>query len=167
MVGGRKAAAANTHQAHARAKQSFDLLTTPLHHLMKEVDEIKSGRRPSSGFAVDDLELTVDSNARSRPNKTDQLLAQGQSTRDDHVGRQISSDKVCRPARRGGGCPNDGRKLTPQRVHREVMTWLKEWDKCVFKRVPPKKRKADDEDNGYAVSVPTSIPAPPANSALG
>jgi hypothetical protein len=45
------------------------------------------------------------------------------------------------------------------------MTWLKEWDKCVFKRVPPKKRKADDEDNGYAVSVPTSIPAPPANSA--
>lgn len=21
------------------------------------------------------------------------------------------------------------------------MAWLKEWDKCVFKRVPPKKRK--------------------------
>ncbi|TXT07460.1 hypothetical protein VHUM_03180 [Vanrija humicola] len=113
--------------AHARAKESFDLLTTPLHHLMKEVDEIKSrkaeqdrsapgtkGKAPATTMWVD----------KYRPTKFADLLGE-------------------------------------ERVHREVMTWLKEWDKCVFKRVPPKKRKADDDANGYAVSLPTGTPARP------
>lgn len=40
--------------------------------------------------------------------------------------------------------------LTTKRVHREVIGWLKEWDKCVFKRAnPPKKRRLDDESNPY------------------
>lgn len=26
------------------------------------------------------------------------------------------------------------------------MAWLKEWDQCVFKRIPPKKRKVDEEN---------------------
>jgi len=40
-------------------------------------------------------------------------------------------------------------ELTPQRVHRDVMAWLKEWDRCVFKRIPPRKRKVDDEENKF------------------
>lgn len=39
-----------------------------------------------------------------------------------------------------------------QRVHREVMGWLKEWDKCVFKRAnPPKKRRMADGDEQFIV----------------
>ncbi|RSH94825.1 hypothetical protein EHS25_004631 [Saitozyma podzolica] len=43
--------------------------------------------------------------------------------------------------------------LGEDRVHREVMGWLKEWDKCVFKRAnPPKKRRmADDGDEQFIV----------------
>jgi len=38
-----------------------------------------------------------------------------------------------------------------KRVHREVMGWLKEWDKCVFKRANPvkKRRFNDDEEDPY------------------
>jgi len=40
------------------------------------------------------------------------------------------------------------KKLTRKRVHREVMGWLKEWDKCVFKRANPvKKRRFNDNDD--------------------
>lgn len=45
-----------------------------------------------------------------------------------------------------------GEELTYQRTHREVMNWLKEWDKCVFKRAAPsKKRKAgaEEEESPY------------------
>ena len=32
-------------------------------------------------------------------------------------------------------------------MHRDVIGWLKEWDKCVFHRAnPPKKRKFDFEE---------------------
>jgi chromosome transmission fidelity protein 18 len=43
-----------------------------------------------------------------------------------------------------------------QRVHREVMGWLKEWDKCVFKRANPvkKRRLHDDEENPYVRPTP-------------
>lgn len=43
------------------------------------------------------------------------------------------------------------RSLTPQRVHRDVLNWLKEWDQCVFKRtLPGKKRKLEaEEPNAY------------------
>ena len=36
-------------------------------------------------------------------------------------------------------------RLTKQRVHREVMNWLREWDKCVFKRVVQKKRRLEND----------------------
>lgn len=38
-----------------------------------------------------------------------------------------------------------------QRVHRDVLSWLKEWDQCVFKRtIPGKKRKLEgDQQNVY------------------
>ncbi|GMK59840.1 hypothetical protein CspeluHIS016_0900570 [Cutaneotrichosporon spelunceum] len=39
--------------------------------------------------------------------------------------------------------------LGEDRVHRDVMTWLKEWDKCVFKRAAPKKRKIDESTNTF------------------
>ncbi|WOO80484.1 Chromosome transmission fidelity protein 18 [Vanrija pseudolonga] len=134
MVGGRKAAAAHTHQAHARAKQSFDLLTTPLHHLMKEVDEIKSRK------AAIQLERSFQTEQdRSAP-----------GTKGKAPATTMWVDKY-RPTKFAD-------LLGEERVHREVMTWLKEWDKCVFKRVPPKKRKADDEDNGYAILLLSGPP---------
>ena len=30
------------------------------------------------------------------------------------------------------------------------MNWLKEWDRCVFKRVAPKKLKVDEGEDVYA-----------------
>lgn len=37
--------------------------------------------------------------------------------------------------------------LTVQRTHREVLSWLKQWDQCVYKRIPPgKKRKLAEAD---------------------
>jgi chromosome transmission fidelity protein 18 len=29
------------------------------------------------------------------------------------------------------------------------MTWLKEWDRCVFKRAAPKKRKVDENTDTF------------------
>ncbi|KAK0526840.1 Chromosome transmission fidelity protein 18 [Tilletia horrida] len=37
--------------------------------------------------------------------------------------------------------------LGDDRLHREAMSWLKQWDQCVFKR-KPKKRLRDDASNG-------------------
>lgn len=37
------------------------------------------------------------------------------------------------------------------------MNWLKEWDKCVFKRIPPgKKRRLDDPENVPVGAQPAS-----------
>jgi chromosome transmission fidelity protein 18 len=37
-----------------------------------------------------------------------------------------------------------------QRCQREVLGWLKEWDRCVFKKiVPGKKRPREGEENIY------------------
>lgn len=40
----------------------------------------------------------------------------------------------------------DGLLLPLQRVNRETMSWLKEWDQCVFKRKPPRVKKRGMED---------------------
>ena len=36
--------------------------------------------------------------------------------------------------------------LGDDRVHREVMSWVKEWDYCVFGKSKGKKRARDDEN---------------------
>jgi hypothetical protein len=82
------------------------------------------------------------------------------------VGGQVSAEEIL-------GSPGGGRECgltqaisrkdvwasklmwwTSQRVHRDVLNWLKEWDKCVFKRVNPgKKRRMADENDPFPVDI--------------
>ncbi|KLT43446.1 P-loop containing nucleoside triphosphate hydrolase protein [Cutaneotrichosporon oleaginosum] len=105
-----------TDLAHAGQKEAFDLLTTPLHVLKAQADEIRSeekaremGRAETARPAVK-AGLWVD---KYRPTKFSDLLGE-------------------------------------DRIHRDVMSWLKEWDRCVFKRaVKKKKRKLDEDTNTF------------------
>ncbi|BEJ10866.1 hypothetical protein CspHIS471_0102880 [Cutaneotrichosporon sp. HIS471] len=100
--------------AHAGQKEAVDLLTTPLHVLKAQADEIRSAEKAREGRTETVTQgikkgLWVD---KYRPNKFSDLLGE-------------------------------------DRVHRDVMTWLKEWDRCVFKRAAPKKRKIDEDTNTF------------------
>ncbi|BEI79796.1 hypothetical protein CcaverHIS002_0103250 [Cutaneotrichosporon cavernicola] len=100
--------------AHAGQKQAVDLLTTPLHVLKAQADEIRSAEKAREGRTETVTQgikkgLWVD---KYRPTKFSDLLGE-------------------------------------DRVHRDVMTWLKEWDQCVFKRAAPKKRKIDENTNTF------------------
>lgn len=49
--------------------------------------------------------------------------------------------------------------LGDERCHREVLGWLKEWDRCVFKTIAPiKKRPRDGELGGVGYSDPIGRP---------
>lgn len=50
--------------------------------------------------------------------------------------------------------------LGDERVHREVMAWLKEWDLCVFKRRPKRAREAAKADKFAATPGAPGQPAP-------
>ena len=41
--------------------------------------------------------------------------------------------------------------LGDERVHRETMGWLKEWDYCVFKKKKPNAKKLSQDNNNNSV----------------
>lgn len=49
------------------------------------------------------------------------------------------------------GMPDAETARAIQRCQREVLAWLKEWDRCVYKKIPPgnKKRPREGEENVY------------------
>ncbi|WVO24366.1 uncharacterized protein IAS62_005731 [Cryptococcus decagattii] len=98
-----------------------ELLTVPLHKLLDQVDELKSREKALQ------LQRQIDEE-------------EGQ-TKEIQMGMTMWVDKY-RPKRFTD-------LLGEDRVHREVMSWLKEWDKCVFKRqrTQAKKRPFDDSDS--------------------
>ncbi|EIW66530.1 hypothetical protein TREMEDRAFT_34848, partial [Tremella mesenterica DSM 1558] len=100
------------------------LLSTPLHHLLVEVEELKSKQKA--------LEL-------QRRYDDEHLQAQGGSKKPTQA-PSMWVDKY-RPKKFSD-------LLGEDRVHREVLGWLKEWDKCVFRRVTQvKKRRFDEQEN--------------------
>ncbi|KAK4688524.1 chromosome transmission fidelity protein 18, partial [Tremellales sp. Uapishka_1] len=116
-------------QAFNNRLTTASLLATPLHKLLAEVDELKSQQKALM------LQRKYDEESRR--------IDAGQS------GKLISAASMSmwvdkyRPKKFSD-------LLGEERVHREVMSWLKEWDRCVFKRaIPGKKRKADDGEGFY------------------
>ncbi|WWC68500.1 uncharacterized protein I206_102429 [Kwoniella pini CBS 10737] len=101
-----------------------DLLSVPLHKLLAEVDELKSQQEA--------IKLQQKYDEERRRAERASMTAIKRSTVmwvDKYRPKQFTD------------------LLGEDRVHRDVMNWLKEWDKCVFKRVQPgKKRKLDDEN---------------------
>ncbi|ORY29754.1 hypothetical protein BCR39DRAFT_588132 [Naematelia encephala] len=114
----------DAHRNPLTAKTS-DLLSTPLHKLLAEVDELRSREKALQ------LQMRFDKE-RDRPAMA--VAGPGPST--------MWVDKY-RPKKFSD-------LLGEDRVHRDVLSWLKEWDKCVFKRAnPTKKRRIDDDENPY------------------
>ncbi|WVQ78666.1 hypothetical protein IAT38_000753 [Cryptococcus sp. DSM 104549] len=98
-----------------------DLLSVPLHKLLAEVREMKDREKALKMQAAFD--------------------AKGEGE-----GRQGASSSTMWVDKYRPKKFTD--LLGEERVHREVLGWLKEWDKCVFKKAPPpkKRRMADDDE---------------------
>ncbi|TYJ55605.1 hypothetical protein B9479_003755 [Cryptococcus floricola] len=113
-----EAASAQLLQLRGGKADAGELLTVPLHKLLQEVDELKSREKA--------LKLQ------------DKYDKEREGSRKVKTGDSMWVDKY-RPKKFTD-------LLGEDRVHREVMSWLKEWDKCVFKKVPQagKKRRFDD-----------------------
>nr|KIR83479.1 chromosome transmission fidelity protein 18 [Cryptococcus tetragattii IND107] len=105
-----------------------ELLTVPLHKLLDQVDELKSREKA--------LQPKIDEGRLQR-----QIDEEEGQTKEIQMGMAMWVDKY-RPKRFTD-------LLGEDRVHREVMSWLKEWDKCVFKRqrTQAKKRPFDASDS--------------------
>ncbi|KAL7419625.1 Chromosome transmission fidelity protein 18 [Cryptotrichosporon argae] len=100
--------------AHAGPRDAFHLLSTPLHVLLQEVDELRSLEAATA------LQRSYDGLGKGKAPATAMWV-----------------DKY-RPRRFAD-------LLGEDRVHREVLGWLKEWDKCVFKTAGGKQRREGDE----------------------
>ncbi|KIR51748.1 chromosome transmission fidelity protein 18 [Cryptococcus gattii Ru294] len=105
-----------------------ELLTVPLHKLLDQVDELKSREKA--------LQPKIDESRLQR-----QIDEEEGQTKEIQMEMTMWVDKY-RPKRFTD-------LLGEDRVHREVMSWLKEWDKCVFKRqrTQAKKRPFDTSDS--------------------
>ncbi|OWT35579.1 chromosome transmission fidelity protein 18 [Cryptococcus neoformans Bt1] len=109
------------------------LLSVPLHKLLDQVNELKSREKALK------LQRQIDEELKGQANKI-----QMETT--------MWVDKY-RPKKFTD-------LLGEDRVHREVMSWLKEWDKCVFKRQQPqaKKRPFDASDSKPFAEDPLGRP---------
>ncbi|WRT65827.1 uncharacterized protein IL334_002777 [Kwoniella shivajii] len=106
-----------------------DLLSIPLHKLLAEVDELKSQQEAIK------LQQRYDEERRQAERTTLSSVSKSSVMWVDKYRPKKFSDL-----------------LGEDRVHREVMNWLKEWDKCVFKRIiPGKKRKVESENENFVV----------------
>ncbi|KAI9632791.1 P-loop containing nucleoside triphosphate hydrolase protein [Dioszegia hungarica] len=107
------------------------LLGQPLHRLMKDVEDLKNEQKA--------IQLQ-----RKYDEETRRAALEARTAAGVGPGRTMWVDKY-RPKKFSD-------LLGEDRTHRDVMSWLKEWDKCVFKRAAPsKKRKAgaEEEENPY------------------
>lgn len=112
----------------------FTLLSTSMHRLLLEADELRS------------LETAKE---QVSPPRTDPRVNRAYDTEMHPTKTKFTTmwvDKY-RPKKFSD-------LLGEDRVHRDVMGWLKEWDRCVFKRQAPKskKRKVGDENTPVNVS---------------
>ncbi|KAK6907495.1 hypothetical protein I203_101489 [Kwoniella mangroviensis CBS 8507] len=118
-------------QIHAKGSKSNagDLLSIPLHKLLAEVDELKSQQEAIK------LQQKYDEERRQAERAGMTVVKRSTVMWVDKYRPKQFTDL-----------------LGEDRVHREVMNWLKEWDKCVFKRViPGKKRKIETENENFVV----------------
>ncbi|WVO14672.1 hypothetical protein L204_102309 [Cryptococcus depauperatus] len=99
-----------------------ELVTTPLHKLLAQVEELRSKEKAAK------LQKQFD---REHAQQTEKV----------QLATSLWVDKY-RPK-------NFADLLGEDRVHRDVMKWLKEWDKCVFKRVPQGKKRYRDENTTF------------------
>ncbi|WWD16374.1 hypothetical protein CI109_100800 [Kwoniella shandongensis] len=114
-----------THKGVTTKTDAGDLLSVPLHRLLAEVDELKSQQKA--------IKLQQRYDEEQRRAERGVLTATS-------INSTMWVDKY-RPKKFSD-------LLGEDRVHREVMGWLKEWDKCVFKRtLPGKKRKVEESEN--------------------
>ncbi|WVQ77322.1 hypothetical protein IAR50_007006 [Cryptococcus sp. DSM 104548] len=114
-----EAASAQLLQLRGGKADAGELLTVPLHKLLQEVDELKSREKAIKLQESYDKERE---GSKRKVNKGDSMWV------DKYRPKKFTD------------------LLGEDRVHREVMSWLKEWDKCVFKKVAPagKKRRLDE-----------------------
>ncbi|WWC88031.1 uncharacterized protein L201_002934 [Kwoniella dendrophila CBS 6074] len=118
---------------HPNSKNSkldaSDLLSVPLHILLAQVDELKSQQQA--------IKLQQKYDEERRQAERNGLMLVKKSTVmwvDKYRPKQFTD------------------LLGEDRVHREVMNWLKAWDKCVFKRIlQGKKRKMEGDDENFVV----------------
>ncbi|WVW80294.1 hypothetical protein I302_102272 [Kwoniella bestiolae CBS 10118] len=118
-------------QLHAKGSKANagDLLSVPLHKLLAEVDELKSQQQAIK------LQQKYDEERRQAEREGMTIVKRSTVMWVDKYRPKQFTDL-----------------LGEDRVHREVMNWLKEWDKCVFKRViPGKKRKLENENENFVV----------------
>ncbi|WWC60447.1 uncharacterized protein I303_103019 [Kwoniella dejecticola CBS 10117] len=118
-------------QLHAKNAKvnAGDLLSVPLHKLLAEVDELKSQQEAIK------LQQKYDEERRLAERTGMTVIKRSTVMWVDKYRPKQFTDL-----------------LGEDRVHRDVMNWLKEWDKCVFKRVQPgKKRKLENENENFVV----------------
>ncbi|KAK8861703.1 hypothetical protein IAR55_002526 [Kwoniella newhampshirensis] len=114
-----------THKGVTTRTDAGDLLSVPLHRLLAEVDELKSQQEAIK------LQQRYDEERRRAERGALAATSYNSTMWVDKYRPKKFSDL-----------------LGEDRVHREVMGWLKEWDKCVFKRtVLGKKRKMEETEN--------------------
>ncbi|OCF36301.1 hypothetical protein I316_02176 [Kwoniella heveanensis BCC8398] len=125
--------APSAHVQHQNAKgakvNAGDLLSVPLHRLLAEVDELKSQQEAIK------LQQRYDEERRQAERNGLTVVAKSTTMWVDKYRPKKFSDL-----------------LGEDRVHRDVMNWLKEWDKCVFKRATQvKKRRIDVDQENFVV----------------
>lgn len=135
----------------------------PMHRLLRQLDEDKSQLAAEQYVLISCLFYANDIRMQKVYDIETQLLADDEVNAPSKVAgpsrdRSMWVDKY-RPKRFADLLGEDVSTVCPhsclpfQRVHREVLSWLKEWDKCVFKRsVPTKKRSRASDESGFEVS---------------
>ncbi|WVQ93642.1 hypothetical protein IAU59_000718 [Kwoniella sp. CBS 9459] len=118
-----------SHNQKGAKVHAGDLLSVPLHRLLAEVDELKSQQEAIK------LQQRYDEERRQAERNGLTVVAKSTTMWVDKYRPKKFSDL-----------------LGEDRVHRDVMNWLKEWDKCVFKRATQvKKRRIDTEQENFVV----------------
>ncbi|WVR03696.1 hypothetical protein IAU60_000691 [Kwoniella sp. DSM 27419] len=126
----RPPAAQVVHEKGSKANAG-DLLSVPLHRLLAEVDELKSQQEAIR------LQQRFDEERRQAERAGMAVVASSTTMWVDKYRPKRFSDL-----------------LGEDRVHRDVMNWLKEWDKCVFKRnTQVKKRKLESDREEFVDSL--------------
>ena len=111
-----------------------NLLSRPIHQLVDEVNEKinkqgKDGSAEADGGEEEGSDLDDDEDGTASKKAKGKQKAAETTTPET---RQLWVDRY-QPRK-------FAELLGDERVHRDVMGWLKQWDRCVFKKQPPTKR---------------------------